>query len=271
MPIQTRQTDVAVRGGQEVFRLFQQIQSAGDIFELNASAKAICIGPQSDLSSYRVDFFDTQAPDRIDEINLAIGNPIIGRLDAKLATQYPGTSLPANILVTARDIVDNTFLPTTFVPAENDFVAARPIPNIDILQYLDEPSALAPMRDDRVYFFPFISTGVPPQDAFYILPYYGRRYCHINLVNRNAGVTTYTATVLGINLSAGTTTTAPVGRNKAGETALGVLSAASLATDNLIIDASDGLFDLISIQLANSVGLFDPDSTLRITVSDRTP
>ncbi len=271
MPIQTRQADLSVQQGHETFRLFQGVQSSGDIFEVNASSKAFCVGPQSDLCSYRLSFFDKQAGNNIEEMDLAVGNPIIGRTDAKLATSYPLTALPARILVTPNDLVDNAFLPTAFTPANLDFVFARPLPFVDIISYLSEPAGFAPGRADRTFFYPFITVGIAPQAVYFILPYYGRRYANISVVNRNtSGVLDYTLDVLGVNLSAGTTFSAPAGRSKASEKTLGVLSAAAGVTDDLVITAAaDGMFDLLSIRLTAAGAILDEDSTLRIVVSDR--
>jgi hypothetical protein len=132
MPLpQTQQADLAVQGGQETFRLFQAIESLGDILEINTSSKAFCVGPQSDISKYHLSFFDEQGTDRISAIDLAVGNPVIGRTDAKLATSYPISQLPARIIATPGDLVDNTFLPSTFVGG-TDGVFARPAPFADI-------------------------------------------------------------------------------------------------------------------------------------------
>lgn len=270
MPLQTRQASRAVRNGQEFFRLLQELESGGDIYEIDASVKALCLGPQSDLANLDVFFFDEQSPDSIDQISLAVGNPVIGRIDARLATQYPTTELAARILVTARDPVDNTFVPSSFSTGDSDFVAGRPLPRIDLFAYLSDPSGYAPLRDDRLYSFPFISTA-SPADAFYILPYYGRRYGHVEFTNLQASPQVYTITVLGINLVAGVQAAGSVdpGANRARETALGVLDVVSGSTGNLIITQADGLFDLLTVQIEGTSGFLELNSSLAVTVSDR--
>jgi hypothetical protein len=274
MPLpQTQQADLAVQGGQETFRLFQAIESLGDILEINTSSKAFCVGPQSDISKYHLSFFDEQGTDRISAIDLAVGNPVIGRTDAKLATSYPISQLPARIIATPGDLVDNTFLPSTFVGG-TDGVFARPAPFADIIAALAVPSGFAAQRNDRIHSFsPLIGAGTAPVASYIIVPYYGRSFGHVTLTNRNSSAgQTYACDVVGVNLSAGATFSAPAGRSKAGEVALGSLTAVgggAGTTDDLIITAgTHGMFDLLSIRFTQTV-LLDEDATLRILVSDR--
>jgi hypothetical protein len=279
--LQLRQASQAVLNGQEFFRLFQDLESGGDIYEIDTGTKALCVGPQSDLANYTVNFFDFQAPDNIDEVNLSLGNPVIGRLDALLATKYPTASgLPARILVSPRDIVDNTWLPTGFVPPAfpiaGDFVAARPRPRIDLFSYLSNPTALAPLRDDRLYQFPFTTALLSPARAFYILPYYGRRYGEFSFKNLTGGVgsQTYTVEVTGVNLFPGTQGAdgAVPGESKSIETTLfggPIVVPPNSATNQLIKSNTEGMFDLISIALTTDGGLPDTNSVMQLLASDR--
>lgn len=282
--LQKRQSDNAVRGGQEFFRLFQDLESGGDIYEINTSTKALCVGPQSDLANYTVNFFDSQAPDNIDEINLSINNPVIGRVDALLATKYPTASgLPARILISPRDLVDNEWLPADFVkpiffplpPTPGDFVAARPRSKIDILSYLKDPPALAPLRDDRLHQFPFVPANASPLRAFYILPYYGRRYGEFSLQNFTGGgeAQTYTINIQGVNLFPGTQSA--LGTNPGKVTSIITQIAAGVivppgSRSNLLIKAdTDGMFDLISIDIATDNFVATTDSSMQLLTSDR--
>jgi hypothetical protein len=271
--LQKRQSDRAVINGQEFFRLFQELESGGDIYEINTSTKAICIGPQSDLSNYAINFFDKQSPDNIDEINLSLGNPVIGRIDALLATSYPtAAGLPANILISPRDLVNNNFVPSTF-KAGLDFVFARPKPQIDIISYLTDPAALAPSRDDRLYSFPLVAALLSPITAYYILPYYGRRYGEFSFQNLFSGAMSYTINIRGINLFPGTQDafgTSP-GAQKAVETVLGggsIVVPPGLSANRIFNSETDGMFDLISIALTTDTGLADLNSVMQLLVSD---
>jgi hypothetical protein len=277
--LQPQQADKAVLGGQDFFRLNQQVESGGDIYEINTSSKAIVVGPQSDLSNYSVNYYDPQSVDLINEINLAIDNPIVGRVDALLDTTYPSAGLPGFVLVSPRDLVDNNWLPTGFVPGPGvgtDLVLARPAPRVDIIAYLKNPAVLSPRRDDRLYQFPFTTALLAPSRAFYILPYYGRRYGEFSFRNLTGGFgeQTYTITVTGVNLFPGTQGadgTVP-GESKSIETVLfgGPIVAAPGANINRLIKAdTDGMFDLISIALTTDGGLPDTNSVMQLLVSDR--
>lgn len=280
--LQKRQSDIAVLNGQEFFRLYQPLESGGDIYEINTSTKAICVGPQSDLSNYSIYHFDSQSPDSIDEINLSIGNPIIGRIDALLDTQYPtALGLPGLILVTPRDLIDNTYLPSTFVPGNGDVVVARPVPRIDVISYLSAPPNLAPLRDDRLYSFPFVAGYAPPATAFYILPYYGRRYAEFSFQNLSGAgsAVNYTIDILGINLFPGKQDVVDLvpGGFRYVETQLaggpfvvpqGPAPGGSSA-NRLIKSDTDGMFDLLSIAVTSDSGLADLGSVMQVLVSDR--
>ena len=280
--LQQRQASQAVLNGQEFFRLFQELESGGDIFEIDTGTKALCVGPQSDLANYAVNFFDFQAPDNIDEVNVSIFNPVIGRLDALLATKYPTASgLPALILLTPRDLVDNGWLPSDFVVPVPPFfvgdrIAVRVIPRVDIFSYLSNPAALAPQRDDRLHQFPFTTTLASPQRFYYILPYYGRRYGEFSFANLSGGGAsqTYTIIVTGINLMPGIqdAVSDTPGASKSIETTLfgGPIVVPPGSRSNLVIKASDeGMFDLISISLTNDMGLADTNSVMQFLTSDR--
>lgn len=278
--LQKRQSDQAVLGGQEFFRLFQKLESAGDIFEINTGTKAMSVGPQSDLANYSVNFFDAQSSDSIDEVNVSVDNPMIGRLDALLATKYPTASgLPARILIKPRDNIDLNYLPSTFSvhggPVQSDFVAARPIPRIDIFSYLSDPPTLAPLRDDRLFSFPFATTLTSPTTAFYILPYYGRRFAHFNFQNLyGASAITYTIDILGVNILPGKQNSDGLvpGNSKAIETPLGggsIVVPQGGNSSKVITAATDGMFDMLSIGITVDIGVADVNSVMQILTSDR--
>jgi hypothetical protein len=264
--LQNEFSPVDVQLSQEYFRLTQELQSGGDIFEIESGVKALVLGPESDVSDLLVTFFDKQSPTNVNQVVISSRSPFIGRVDVLLATQIPSAQTQARIQVSVRDLVDNTFLPYTF-SQDDDFFAARIKPRIDLLSYFSNPGLLPQGRADRQYFFPFISTAAPPSAAWYALPYYGRRYAHLSLTNQHAAAaTTYTLQVFGINFSAGA---AQGGGGKWAQTLLDTLTAVQFATDNgVVLAATAGMFDMLALRMTNTVGLFDPDSTLRVTVSD---
>lgn len=263
--LQTQFANEANQEAEQVFRIFQMLESSGDIFEINSGIQAAMVGPQSDVANLKLDYYDKQQPNLVNEVFVAVNNPWVAQTQAS-------SRVPGNLVVTTRDLVDNTYLPRAFGANGGDFVAARPKPMIDIVTYLRKPNGLAPLRDDKEFFFPFISTaGIGVADAYYILPYYGRRYGHINLVNLDDTANVYTLTVWGVNLSVGAQTASGLtpGGSKAAESPLGTLVAGAGVTDDLVINANtDGLFDLLALRLVGSLGAADPNSTLRVTVSD---
>jgi hypothetical protein len=284
--LQLRQASQAVLNGQEFFRLFQLLESGGDIFEIDTGTKALCVGPQSDLSNYNVNFFDFQAPDNIDEVSLSLGNPIIGRLDALLATQYPTASgLPAGILLSSRDFVDNNWLPAGWTPpvfnfpdppVGGDVIAARVIPKVDIFSYLRDPPAIAPLRDDRLYQFPFTVSLAPPWRFWWIMPYYGRRYGEFSFNNLSGGglAQTYTINAMGVNLMPGVqdATGDTPGASKSIETTLfggPIVVPPGSRSNRLIKSDTDGMFDLIAVNLVTDMGFSDINTVMQLLVSDR--
>jgi len=265
MALQQTFSPRAVIGGQEFYRLFQPLESAGDIFEIDSSIKAVALGPQSDVADLQLTYFDEQTGNRINEAFLSPQVPFIGRLDTLLFQNIPSSSTPARLQVTTRDIVNNTFTMRAGDP-DNDLVAVRIKPSIDLLGYLSDPPALPRARVDRQYFFPFV-VNAADIGLWYILPYYGRHYGHVQFINTNfAAAVTYTLDVYGVQFSAGADVTN--GDGKQGETLLGTITATQGQTQNLIFGLCEGLFDMLAIRLTSTIGTFDPDSTLRVTVSD---
>jgi hypothetical protein len=275
--LQKQQADRAVLNGQDFFRLNQEIESGGDMYEINTSSKALVVGPQSDLSSYTVNYLDLQSPDSINSVKLAVDNPVIGRIDALLDTNYPTAKIPAFVLVSPRDLVDNNWVPSDFVaaPPNNDIVAARPIPRIDLFAYLKDPPVVSPLRDDRVYRFPFVAALPSPARAFYILPYYGRRYGEFSFANLSGGddAQTYTIRLEGINLFPGTqgpNSQAP-GTSKYVATSIGgsAIVAPGEYLNREIVPDTQGMFDLISISIKSDLGRPDFNSVMQLLVSDK--
>lgn len=271
-PLQQQFSPISVQTGQEFFRLNQMLQSSGDVFELDSSIKALALGPESDVADIVVDFFDQQQPTNIGQVIISPQSPFIGRLDALLATQIPSSTTQARIQATTRDLVDNGYFPRSFdnEGLNQDLFIARVRPSIDLLAYLSDPAFLPPGRADRVHLFPYLQTSTVTGVGWVIVPFYGRRYASIALVNLHATVT-YSMTVFGATLSVGTTS--PGGLSKQGEFPIGGATvAAPGVTANKVITAADGLYDLLEVRVAADVAIGtsnDFNSTLKITVSDQ--
>jgi hypothetical protein len=279
--LQTRQSSDSALDGQEFFRLFQQIESSGDIFELDTSIKALCVGPQSDLADYCLSYIDKlEAPNSLNELVVSVGNPFVGRFDALLSQRIPSSNSKGRIYVATRDLYDPSYRPAAFTPPGPgaDGIEFIP-PRIDMIGYLSSPPAITPRRADRQYFFPFISLPAGGS-VYFLLPYYGRRYAHINFVNKSqiapgpAG-NTYDLNMSGVTFSQGAIlddTNAIIPGSKAGETALGAtLTVGTPAVGNRVVRATaDGMFDYLQVEVSLNAGVAYPDysTTLRVTVSD---
>jgi hypothetical protein len=276
--LQNQFSPLAVIGGQQFFRLNQTLESGGDIFEIDSGVKALAIGSESDVADLLVTFFDKQQPNtNIDQVIISPASPFIGRLDALLATQIPSSMTPARLQVTVRDLVNNTYFPRTFdnEGLQRDLFMARVSPRIDLLAYLSDPAFLPAGRADRQHFFPYVQTSPSTGVGWVILPFYGRRYAHANFMNLHATVT-YTVTLFGVCLSAGTTAG---GATKQSETTLGNVVLAPNAVGNIVHAAvpqlagnPGGLYDLLEVRVSADTPIaaqFDFNSTLRVTVSDQ--
>lgn len=172
---------------QDYYRLKQLVRSPGDIYELDASTKAIYIGPDSDIGEVLVQYFNPNAPNSVESAVVSINGPFVGRLDSMLASQVPATGQPGRILVSPVDIVDNSYRR----PGD-----AQPLRSYNIPAYIDLIAALAPLPDipavraDRTLRFPSVPFDLTPDpdDPFVhstdlIIPIYGRRMVTVTTVS----------------------------------------------------------------------------------------
>jgi hypothetical protein len=274
---QNSQASQEIFNSKDYFRIFQDIGSSGDIFELNVSAKAMFIGPQSDVQRVDVTYYDPRAPDgsNLRTVEVSVDNPFVGRLDALMGTPVPNTGppvtpgvvatqSPARMLVSLKDLIEDDYVPYDL---NNDPLIIRVPPQIDFYQYFKEPSNLAPVRADKTFLFSTTFLPVTENDLAFIVPYYGRRFARIVMVNQTGTDTPFSFEVRGVRLAIGKTT--PAGTNKSAEVPLGyrILAANGMAT--LETRASeDGSFDLLVIRLITDQFFLDARN-LRIDVSDR--
>ncbi|HZJ67685.1 MAG TPA: hypothetical protein VFD36_29480 [Kofleriaceae bacterium] len=173
----------AVQRSQEFYRLKQVIQSPGDIFELNESAKAIYIGPDSDLAEVQVTYFNPDEPDSLETAVVSVNGPLVGRLDSLPSTIVSSTGQPARILVSPVDIVNNDYN-----DPDQDGILRHIVPaKIDLLVALKALPDIPQTRADRTIRL----SRVPYIDATtdIIVPVYGRRMMTVNLTTNNTGGT----------------------------------------------------------------------------------
>ena len=185
--------------GQEFFRLYTELQSGGDIYEVDASASAFVIGPQSDLARVRITYFDPSAPNQaqVSSFVVSVDDPFIGRVDAFGTTKYPLGKMPARILVSPEDLYVQGALEATVTSQINTIV----IPKIDLLCFLSPPAAVPSKRADFTMEGRITIPDNGVSDAFNTtsIPFYRRKYAAINLNNFSAFG--YSYTVQGYNFT----------------------------------------------------------------------
>lgn len=274
---QASQASEEVLDSQDYFRIFQELQSSGDIIEIDTSTKALFIGPQSDIARVTLPYYDPQATNSLRQVEVSVDNPFVGRLDALLATPIvntgtagPGivaTPSPARLLVSLNDIIDNSYVPYGTVLVNTVFV--RVTPEIDFYAYFREPTNLAPVRADKTFLFSDISMGAGINTLIYLVPYYGRRFGRVIVSNQSGITPTLDFEVRGVRLAIGATSAA--GGNKSAEVTLGSRIVAINGYADLETKASeDGSFDLLAVIFTTGAAfVFDDSRSLRIDVSDR--
>lgn len=274
--LQKRKVSLDVLNGQEVFRLKQAIESGGDIYEFDSGSKGLVVGPQSDLATYRINYYDDQASDKIGESVLSLDNPILGRVDALLDREYPTAQIPGNILISPVDFIDPDWKPSGWRNFVNgltpyDSLVCYPPLQVDLVSHLRDPQIVAPRRDDKVYRFSSFGVG-SVVTAWYFFPFYGRRFFEFLFTNLSAAET-YTFDFYGVALAPGIqgATAQDPGETKAIQTPLfSGVGVAPGATHRRVMTAdTEGMFDLMIFSVTSGSGLADDGSSLRVTVSDR--
>lgn len=175
---------------QEFFRLKQTLVNQGDIFELEESAKAIYIGPDSDIAEVQITYYNPDAPLNLETAIVAVNGPFVGRVDALNATKVASTGQPARILVAANDIVSNSY-------ASPDSLALRSfnVPAvIDLMVALKGLPAIPEVRSDRTLRFNQVPYDTDPSgggddgSTDLIVPIYGRRMATVDVISKNPDV-----------------------------------------------------------------------------------
>lgn len=267
MPLQARQASDDVLAGLDYTRFFQDVESSGDIYEFNTSARAFQLGPLSDLSDYNVWYMDKMAgPLQLNYLRLSVGNPWIGRLDALNSQEYPTTRLPGFVMITSRDLVDPLFVPSGYSNVIPDIIVRYPV-RLDVVGFHAEPSAVAPIRSDKLTPINQIG-GVDGQNLWHVFPYYGRKQGTFSLTNFGAG--DFAFDVIGVRLGLGDSTGAGTPQRHSEFALTGTpVSVPPGETRQVITRASeDGPFDLIVARLPGTGVANNPNLFADFYVSD---
>lgn len=175
----------SVLTSQEYFRLKREVQSPGDIYPIDVSARAIYIGPDSDIAEVRIQYANADAPLGEETADVAINGPFVGRIDVDLNQQIPSTLQPQRILASPVDIVNNAYVRQTgmlITPARRFNIPAV----IDVIFALKTLPAIPETRADRTFRFsqvPFEDASGPGNGSTdVVIPVYGRRMITVQFV-----------------------------------------------------------------------------------------
>lgn len=240
--------------GQEVFRLKTVLESSGDVYEIDTSAKSFAIGPQSDISRVLITYFDPTRDDRSGNFPVAVGAPFVGRIDSFSTEKYPLANTRAQILVSSEELINNAFLPEDFSPGD---ILAFQKPCLDLIAYLGNPVvSLSTERPDRLY-EGRIGMPAAPRVTWIIVPWYGRKYASMQAINYAAG--TRTVGAWGVNILADRKS----GSLQPAETNLVLPTPILITGTNIEVRRSnDGAWDYLIFKLASAPGdpAIDPTS-----------
>lgn len=260
----------AIRNGQEYWRLFTPLDSSGDIYEAEVSARALVMGPESDISRAEVTYYDAQSANLVNCATISVDKPFIGRLDA-LASENYQTGDRARLLLSSIDLIP----PPGFRPPSagaTDPLSIIP-PNIDLLFYLnEEPTFIAP-RANRVHLLEQLpALGSLPE--WYMAPFYGRRFAEVTV--KNLGFLpqpAITVNIYGINFS-NILADGALGDNGHQQELLATMALGAPALGAGITDSAtivNRAFDYLAVEIDPGGSVFpDIDSVVtHITVSDK--
>jgi len=195
-----------VLGGQQSFRLTTELASSGDMYESEVGALAVVLGPNSDIASVNVNYYDELQPGYVASATISPDRLVVGRIDARNDTVYQGPGQRrGRILISPNDIWDPTLTPSDYDSFGAGADAIEFItPVLDVVQYFVNPPSVAPPRSDKLHRFqyfpgaPNIINGV----SWIAIPAYGRKSGYFTFYNRNA-VDTIRVTVYGWRQSQG--------------------------------------------------------------------
>lgn len=253
-------SEKALTSSQAVWNLNTQIQSAGDIYESDVSAKAFAIGPDSDVAQVKVSYFDPTEADKINEQIVSTDRPWVGRLDANLLERYSTTQI-GRMFLSLVDIPP----PSGFLPPSHSterVLVVRPI--VQVLQYLDTQPDYPPNRADKTYRFNSIGNGNLALGVWYIVPFYGRRFGQVTFKNLNVGGQPNVAvTTFGINFSI-------TGSNDDNQEIQIDTDAAVIPGGSVVQSVTNQSYDALGIRLVPAAPFASAESVYtKITMSDK--
>lgn len=276
MALQNAQSSQSVIDGKEFFRIKQELQSSGDIFELDTSSNAIYVGPDSDIAEMCVTYFDKRQPTGLATARISPGAPLVFRVDASNAQTVPSTGQKARILISPADLIDNEYTTPAIVQPE-EYIRIKP--KIDVVSALVREATLPSERSDTTFRTSSIKIGPGTSGAdakVIVFPAYSRRQITCTVSSPSIGAT-FHAVFEAVTLS--TTPTAQVVKpisildfpgTSILESQTFVINSSLANTTNTVLPAGVALseygqFDLLLITLQKLGGPF-PEPVIALTI-----
>lgn len=256
--------------GYQFFRLNTLLSSPGDIYESEQSGLALCLGPESDVSKVACAYYDDQVQTFINSTVIDPSRTFVGRLDARNDARYQPANRPGRILFWSADLYDPGYIPSATVGYAAGDPILRITPRLDVLQYFQSPSSLAPRRADKEYKFEDYTLST--QQSWLIFPCYGRKYGSIVCTNRNTkidGSEDFTFRVIGVNYAAPKSSGAPTTQEVVIYS--GTLAVGDTKVVSGFLGSGAAMYDAIVVSVHQYPSLLEIDTNrvpLRVYLSD---
>lgn len=182
--------EAAVRQQQDFYRMFTPVVSPGDIWEVDVSARAIYIGPLSDIAEVNVQYADQQAPLGARNAIVSVNGPWVNRLDVDLTQRISSTNQPQRLLISPVDIVNLAYQRPTggLVPLRRMMIP----PRLDLIFCLGVPQNIPATRPDRTIRLPKVPYGEGAAGTTDLaIPIYGRRMVSFQFTTAQAFTATF--------------------------------------------------------------------------------
>lgn len=258
--------DQYVTDGYSFFRLKTPLVSAGDMYESTQGGYAIAIGPQSDIASVSVAYYDTQAialqgvETFLTTALVTPENAFVGKVDShsEQSILYMPAKRPGRILIWPNDLYDPNYRPSGFNPVQDHLILEVPL--LDVVQYFSPQASVSSTRADKTFFYQSLPFGL--DDVYVLVPCYGRNYmfCEFDLGAGSGGDIDYSISGLSFNVS---TTGPSITTLQASATQV----AGTAPKINTFTSATEGRFDYLQFQFSPVSGSGFV-TTLKVILSD---
>jgi hypothetical protein len=255
---------------QDFYRLNTQIASPGDIFELDVTASAVLIGPDSDFAQVRLTMWNATGP--VTRSTKAIVTPdrSFNAPVQPQSTIYPSSGQKkGRTLFSPHDLFNPYYRPLGYDDVHDRIRFFQP--RIDLMAYYaPQPSLVAQRSDKRWTMQYYKQPAAAGDDSWVMVPYYGRKYGSIFFKNLTGHDVTLEVRGVNFTMQKGIVTPGL----SAIETALSASAVlAANAVRSVVIDASvNGMFDFLAIKYqpshADQITTFGPIPTRIITSDD---